>query len=89
MPNPETTSSNAEEKVPDQCPAPVEGKPTTVPSRDAVGLLKSLRGRLLVAVTCGVLAAAVVGTVVWFTLPPGQHVAYAKMHMPKKPEGVL
>ncbi len=61
----------------------------TVPSLDAVGLLKALRRRWLVGGTCGVVAALLVGIVVWFMVPPGLHVAYAKMHMPKKPEGVL
>jgi polysaccharide biosynthesis transport protein len=56
---------------------------------NALALLKALRKRWLLAVTLGSLVGAAAATVVWFFLPPGKHMAYAKLYMPKKPEGVL
>jgi polysaccharide biosynthesis transport protein len=56
---------------------------------NALAILKALRRRWLLAATLGSLVAAVIAAGVWFFLPPGKHMAYVKLYMPKKPEGML
>ena len=41
------------------------------------------------AVTIGSLVGATAATALWFFLPPGKHIAYAKFLMPKNPPGLI
>jgi hypothetical protein len=47
------------------------------------------RRRWFLAVTANLFVGVIFGLVVWFFLPPRQSLAYAKLHIPAKPESVL
>jgi polysaccharide biosynthesis transport protein len=72
-------------------PAPhATGSPPGLSSTpNAIGLLKALRRRWLLASTLGGLLGLVTAIGVAFFLPPANYTAYVKLHMPIHPEGVL
>ncbi len=75
---------------------PVSSRSGTVPAKaayaapvNAVGILKALRRRWLVAVLLGLLAAGPIFAAVWYFLPPPPYCAAAKFLIPSKPDSTL
>jgi succinoglycan biosynthesis transport protein ExoP len=56
---------------------------------NATALLKALRRRLGIALTLGLLLAAVAGTVAWFVIPPAKLTARTQLHVDLIPPSVL